>query len=641
MDAVIDDSPTQLVIAGAGTGKTTTLVGKVRHLIEHDGLDPRRILVISLTNNTVEDLKGVLTAEFGRSHGVNVMTIHALGNRITGGRPCVGAVKARLLGEICDDLFQSDRRSAREFLLFVDELRKTQFTDTSLNGRQIRMRGLRAVADALFECGFGCEYTAPVYTENERSPGYITAQLPGGRVFKAFSDDNNVVAAGRNPAAAWSLLEDRGVPVDRLNANDLASNVLSAWGNRIPDAFGNMISRCKCTGTTVSDLRKRNEDNPPYMRETLTQMLDLLDKVWDLYSVACVDKGLTDYDDMVIQSARALDAGLMLSFAFDAVLIDEYQDVSRILVDLVKSLRRSMGFKLFCVGDDWQSIYSFSGGDVWQMLEFESVWGEWGPISIRRIEQTYRSPQQIVDVAARFVSRNPVQQRKSIRGLPPVSPPPVQLLPVSNDKEIPRMIANRLEHIDPGESVFIIGRARSDLYALGYGSGQFKFEGSAGSMDVMFRRWDVDQSSWVDVRSVRFLTAHSSKGLEADYVFVIAEREFGGFPSRVSGDLDSLFVARDEGIELPEERRVFYVAMTRARKGLFLVSRMQDDGFALASDSEFLSEIIKDNAKMLVESTPHCPKCMGPMRIADSVNGPFYGCCAYPSCRGIRKFTGF
>ena len=212
-------------------------------------------------------------------------------------------------------------------------------------------------------------------------------------------------------------------------------------------------------------------DDVPYdIPETWEEMLDLLDKVWDLYSVACVDKGLTDYDDMVIQSARALDAGLMLSFAFDAVLIDEYQDVSRILVDLVTSLRRSMGFKLFCVGDDWQSIYSFSGGDVWQMLEFESVWGEWGPISIRRIEQTYRSPQQIVDVAARFVSRNPVQQRKSIRGLPPVSPPPVQLLPVSNDKEIPRMIANRLEHIDPGESVFIIGRARSDLYAVAVNS---------------------------------------------------------------------------------------------------------------------------------------------------------------------------
>ena len=62
---VRDESFTQLVVAGAGTGKTTTLIGKVKHLVEHDRVEPRRILMISLTNNSVADLKKAVKSEFG------------------------------------------------------------------------------------------------------------------------------------------------------------------------------------------------------------------------------------------------------------------------------------------------------------------------------------------------------------------------------------------------------------------------------------------------------------------------------------------------------------------------------------------------------------------------------------------------
>jgi DNA helicase-4 len=158
-------------------------------------------------------------------------------------------------------------------------------------------------------------------------------------------------------------------------------------------------------------------------------------------------------------------------------------------------------------------------------------------------------------------------------------------------------------------------------------------------VDLVYREYDEGTKEWTPVRRLRYLTAHSSKGLEADYVFVIADRERGGFPNDVEDDMGVLFAGRGEGIAYAEERRVFYVAMTRARRRLFLVNRTSD-GTALSSDSPFMGEIIADNEGMLERSTPVCPLCSWPMMIRDSPRKPFYGCVNYPMCKGTRPFKG-
>ncbi len=639
--AVVEDrSFTQLVVAGAGTGKTTTLIGKVRHLVEREGVDPSRILMISLTNNSVADLRGAVRAEFGDGFPADVMTIHALGNRILRKKPCVGSQKAKLIARICDELVQTDRRSAEGMMTFIEGLRRTSYSFLSYNGRSIGNKGLRAVADALFRCGIDCEYTRPVFSDTDSKPGFIKVDDKKRLSFKVYSDDPRVVAASKDPEEAWSILKAKKVPAKTINVNDLASNVLQAWGDKIPEALGALISRCKCTGTSVRALLKANGRNPTSVRPEVEMKLNLLDRVWDMYSMACAEGELADYDDMVIQSADIVRRGGFAGKRYDVVLIDEYQDVSRILVDLVKALRDVMRFRLFCVGDDWQSIYSFSGGDVWQMFDFKSIWSGWGSMRISKIEKTYRSPKQMVEMTNRFVSKNPAQLKKSIKGLPAARAPPVQLLPVTGDRDIAKMIANRLEHVDPDDSVFIIGRTRKDLYVLGFGNGPFLFSGSSdsGSVDVVYREYDETSKEWTPVRTLRYLTAHSSKGLEADVVFLIADRERGGFPNDVEDDFSALFSSREEGIEYAEERRVFYVAMTRARKKLFIVNRMGTDGDALSSDSPFMKEIIEDNEAMLERSTPVCPECFGPMMIRESPRKTFYGCCNFPVCRGTRPF---
>ena len=639
---VRDESFTQLVVAGAGTGKTTTLIGKVKYLVEHDRVEPGRILMISLTNNSVADLRKAVEKEFGPGFGADIMTIHALGNRILRKKPCVGTQKAKLIGGICDELVQTDRKSAEAMMSYIDGLRKTSYSYLSYNGKSIGNKGLRAVADALFKCGIDCDYTRPVYSETDSKPGFITVKLKNSS-FKVYSDSSGVSEAGRDPEEAWAILKAKKVPMKALNVNDLASNVMQAWGLKVPESLGNLISRCKCAGKSIRDLLRANGRNPTSVRGGAEIKINLLDRVWDMYSMACAQGDLADYEDMVIQSTDIVRRGGFAGKRYEAVLIDEYQDVSKILVDLVKALRGAMRFRLFCVGDDWQSIYSFSGGDVWQMFDFRLIWAGWGSMKISKIEKTYRSPKQMVEMTNRFVSKNPAQIRKVIKGLPATRIPPVQLLPVSADKDIAKMIANRLEYVDPEDSVFIIGRTRKDLFALGFGNGPFLFDPAnpdSGSVKVVYREYDETTKEWKPIRDLTYLTAHSSKGLEADVVFLLADRERGGFPNDVEDDFGILFAGREEGIEYAEERRVFYVAMTRARKKLFMVNRMAPGDSALSSDSPFMSEIISDNLGMLEKSTPCCPQCAGPMMIRDSPKTAFYGCLNYPACKGTLPFKG-
>ena len=641
MVAAIDDDPTKLVIAGAGTGKTTTLVGRLKHL-SLNGVDPNGVLVISLTNASVDDLKRKISQEIP-DFRPDVMTIHALGNRILRKRPMVGAERSELLGRIINDLVQIDRKAARALMEQVDAMRKSGASDLSYSGAPIRNRGLRTMADALFEGRIGFQYNPPSYKGQDPIPAFLEVDDGKGHRFKLYSDDPPVMAASKDAASSWEYLRSRNLEMERLNPNDLASEVLRCWGNRIPDAIGAVISRCKTSMMTVHDLLKRNEDNPPTTRASVEDRLYLIDRVWDLYTLECIDRKLSDYDDMVIQSAQAVRNGGDVGKTYTHVLIDEYQDVSRVLVDLVMAMRQRMHFDLFCVGDDWQSIYGFSGGDVWQMVEFGKIWEPFGKVNEHRIERTYRSPQQIVDIASKFIRKNQTQLKKDIKGVYSQGIPPIQLLPCSSDKDIPKMIANRLENLDPKEDVFVIGRTRNDIYALGNGYGQFLFSTTkeSGSIEVTFRVWDEDISDWKENRKLRYLTAHSSKGLEADNVFVIADREHGGFPSQTSDDISDLFPVRDEGIPFAEERRVFYVAITRARRRLFLVNMMDEDRYALESTGEFMSEVIRDNSMILSKSTVTCSECFGPMRVVRMGGRRFYGCCDYPSCRCTKPFYGF
>ena len=243
MAAAMDDGPTKLVIAGAGTGKTTTLVGRLKHLRDED-VDPNGILVISLTNASVDDLRRKISSEMP-GYRPDVMTIHALGNRILRKRPMVGTDRAEMIGNILGSLVSKDRRAANAMLLHVDGMRRSGSSDLSYSGATIRNRGLRNISDILFECGISSVYNPPSYSGKEPMPAFIEVDDGKGHRFKLHQDDPPVISTGKKPEEGWAYLDSRGLDMDRIDLNNLA--VFIMWHLQIATATALLETTAKVT----------------------------------------------------------------------------------------------------------------------------------------------------------------------------------------------------------------------------------------------------------------------------------------------------------------------------------------------------------------------------------------------------------
>ena len=281
---------------------------------------------------------------------------------------------------------------------------------------------------------------------------------------------------------------------------------------------------------------------------------------------------------------------LLKKFCFDFVIIDEYQDISPLEYSLIKKLRQMHGFRLFCVGDDWQTIYQFAGSEIDLILDFKKYWGE---TKVFKIEQTYRFPEQLAKLSGDFVMKNRSQLIKNIRGINCLDPD--QIIEINGPSE--RADLNALFffflNLPRNARIFLIGRYNFDIKRILHCE-FLEFKISTSELKIsMPKRPDLD---------IRFYSAHKSKGLQADYVFIINCRDATlGFPSQLEEkDLITItketflwkehnkklgglkrgsllirawnFLTTTRECEFAEERRLFYVAMTRTRKKVFFLT---------------------------------------------------------------------
>ena len=283
---------------------------------------------------------------------------------------------------------------------------------------------------------------------------------------------------------------------------------------------------------------------------------------------------------------------------------------------LVKELVRAPEHFLFAVGDDWQSINRFAGADISVMQNFEAIFGKG---SILKLETTFRCPQSLCDVSSEFVSKNPAQLRKIVRSKAANVEEPVKLLSVRTEEEIASAIAAYLGTIpwktNKKTTVFVLGRYNFD------------------------RQFMPDSPSNPAVE-LRFVTVHSSKGLEADYIIIPRlTSEKMGFPCGIHDDpVLQLAMPFGDAYEFAEERRLFYVALTRAKKQVCLVTVEH-------KISPFVTELIMDFGLELQNrdgSTPEkrevCPRCgKGLLVKKKGKYGDFWSCNKFPACRFSRN----
>ncbi|MEA1071762.1 UvrD-helicase domain-containing protein [Sphingomonas sp. LY160] len=332
--------------------------------------------------------------------------------------------------------------------------------------------------------------------------------------------------------------------------------------------------------------------------------------------------GRIDFEDMVNRAASHVESGAYKSF-FSHIVIDEFQDISQDRARLVRALKESRGrTKVFAVGDDWQSIFGFAGSDISIMRNFgPNFGGEFagtsGLFKLVDLGRTFRSVDKIALPAREFILRNPEQLEKKVIPAGEVSDPRIKVLWTKDTSGT--VLYGALQDINDRfcsrelQTVLLLGRYR-------------------------FNQPDCQllQRAFPHL-SIRFSTIHSAKGREADHVILLeAKSDRTGFPSRIEDDPLLALVSPDEDpFEHGEERRVMYVAMTRARHSLTILAPE-------TKPSEFVRELLGDPvygaavAKELCDGLVPCSECGGRMILATGSNNKSYYHCEHTQhCRHI------
>lgn len=371
----------------------------------------------------------------------------------------------------------------------------------------------------------------------------------------------------------------------------------------------NFIEQYKTTGYDAGgfEILRSKTDNP----RTLL-FLDIAEQVYHHYQTTLKQKNQIDFADM-INDAHAYLREIerqSIELPYKYIIIDEFQDIARQRFNLTKRLSEITKAKVVAVGDDWQSIYAFSGSDITLFTRFLELMGAGTEL---KITHTYRNSQELIDIAGGFVQKNSAQIRKQL-----ISPKhlkdPVVIREFDDSFKPMNALASQLEMVI-GEiikeygvksSILLIGRYNYDMYKL-FNTKRFS--------ELPNNR--VKSEAYPDA-NITFMTAHSSKGLGFDNVILINmfEGKFG-FPCQIEDDpIMKLVTYEDNSMPYAEERRLFYVAMTRTKNRVYILTPQR-------KPSRFLIELIQDynlphsdelNMQVVDLFNLRCPLCGFPLK---------------------------
>ncbi len=412
-------------------------------------------------------------------------------------------------------------------------------------------------------------------------------------------------------------LKNKGIVLQHRSDQEVYEKIISTEENKyiikLVRLICTFIQNFKTNGFTTDKFRdmQRQTDN---VRTKL--FLDFCHQCYLEYAKKLKERGAVDFEDMINDSAKILEKqrelGKRLDFKY--VIIDEYQDISKQRFDLARALSKVCDAKIIAVGDDWQSIYAYAGSDITLFTHFADIMGYGKEL---KITKTYRNSQEIIDIAGSFIQKNSSQIQKSLVSSKHIQKP---VIIETYDEEVEkketegkggkfflqaraveRVIGQILESNDDKDkskesSILLIGRYGFDAYNLAR-SGLFNYDERTGA---------VQSVAYPDAQ-LTFLTAHRSKGLGYDNVVIInAINATYGFPSKIQDDpVMKLVIHEDRSIDYAEERRLFYVAMTRTKNRVYIVVPRE-------RPSRFVAELIQDYTNICVNGNLDIDKSQSP-----------------------------
>lgn len=431
----------------------------------------------------------------------------------------------------------------------------------------------------------------------------------------------------------------------------LADNEENKYIFRLTLLICNFISNFKTQGYQLEQFDK-------FRASTKNIRTDLFLEICSIcyleYQKALKENHCIDFQDMINESADIIHKRLisrdLLDFKY--IIVDEYQDISRQRYNLIRELSQLCHAKIVAVGDDWQSIYAFSGSTLPLFTRFSQ---EVSYAQELKITHTYRNAQEIIDIAGTFIQKNSNQIKKKLISPKRISNPVIIRTysedPIERQKggryyslaaEVEKAIEDIIKYNNQEikhrvTSILLIGRYGFDARHLCVSS-NFTYDEKTGKI------YSTKYSKQV---KLQFLTAHSSKGLSAENVIIInAKDDIYGFPSKVDDDpILNLVVSNDQSYNYAEERRLFYVALTRTKNRVFIITPEK-------RPSEFIKELLSDtqsypnvtlkgelkvSSNELITVQNRCPICGYPMKLRWNKN---YGLKLW-ICTNDQEICGF
>ena len=317
-----------------------------------------------------------------------------------------------------------------------------------------------------------------------------------------------------------------------------------------------------------------------FSKDRTIAFLKIVEEIYNDYEAYLLKIKKIDFNDMINKASDCIvKNGLNLPYKY--IIVDEYQDTSFTRYNLLRNICDNIGAKIMVVGDDWQSIYSFSGCDVNIFTKFDNFFDV---CETRYVEKTYRNSQQLIDVSSNFVMKNPDQSRKELKSSKSLECP-IKIVKFDNDFDeilkfelIIKNIINQSKF--ENKKILILGRNNKDIFNL-LKNFNVKNEDGKRKFEILGDEDKLRRDKFVKIVyrynpdvNIEYRTVHQSKGLECDNVILINLKNWrAGFPNKMVDDPVLNFVKRNgDSFSYAEERRLFYVALTRTKNNVYLLA---------------------------------------------------------------------
>lgn len=541
--SIVSEEDNCLVVSSAGSGKTSSIVGKVKYLTEIKGIAPERILLISYTNKAAAELTERMATNGLKGYTFHKLAIDIIG-KTTGTKPSICDNTDSLFVDIYHKLLDksSFKKSIVEY--FIDyqtneadwEQRKNERREQlsglknvqlkamfpDMDGRAIYVRSEQEqkICFALSSLGVKFRYEEPYEHQlademhSQYRPDFSIYFKQGGVTKRIYLEHFGVDEHGLVPAwfakdkgityeeanqkyndgITWKktahekfgtqllvtssadfhysdirdklrkLLAEAGVPIQEKTDEELYDLVLPK-GSKQEKAFIRLVvtfvtlvkSSCKSVKEVLKQAKNADDERSVFIIKNIFQ------PVYERYINALSDSNQIDFTDAILQATEICRTSHPVEY--DYIIVDEFQDISVDRYNFLKVLREgNPPAKLYCVGDDWQSIYRFSGSDMALFNQFPEYFGT---TEINKIETTYRFGEPLVSLSSNFIQRNKAQIQKNIHSFSSEMRTELEFYAYDR-RDYCNTIGQLVASIPSDKSIFLLGRYSFDDYYLSF-----------------------------------------------------------------------------------------------------------------------------------------------------------------------------